>query len=177
MTHPKAGNSQLIPLNFCLCVYSSFHSLSTALPVTLFSLADNCKLPLINLIKVNGDTRVSAGLPVGTSSLHITPSEFGRVSSTSLKPSSDLGHLGKPPAKASSVQISIYLEATLLLLLSVLFIWHFQGAGFQLFSFLHFKCSENSWPACENSQQKALALLSKSTVKMLSCCPFTLREQ
>lgn len=144
MIHPEAENSQLIPLNFCLCVYSSFHSLSTALPVTLFSLADNCKLPLLNFIKVNGNTRISAGLSLGASSLHITLSEFGKLSSTLLEPSSDLGHLGKTPAKSSSMQISIYVEATLLLLLSVLFIWHFQGAGFHFFSFLHFKCFVNA---------------------------------
>lgn len=48
---------------------------------------------------------------------------------------------GKPPAKPSSMQINASVEVALLLLFGLLFIRHFQGATFLLFSFLHFKKS------------------------------------
>lgn len=48
---------------------------------------------------------------------------------------------GKPPEKASSMQIAASVEVALLLLFGFLFIRHFQGATFLLFSFLHFKKS------------------------------------
>lgn len=43
---------------------------------------------------------------------------------------------GKPPAKASSMQITASVEIALLLRFGLLFIRHFQGATFLLFSFL-----------------------------------------
>lgn len=48
---------------------------------------------------------------------------------------------GKPPSKASSMQITASVEVALLLPFGLLLIRHFQGATFLLFSFPHFKKS------------------------------------
>lgn len=96
------------------------------------------------LFKVNVNTGVSCRLLLGTLSLSGLPVLL--IPNAIPKVLPHVNHLlsrsrGKPPAKASSMQITTSVEVALLPLFGLVFIRHFQGATFLLFCFLYFKKS------------------------------------
>lgn len=109
-----------------------------ALSATLSSSANKLWVAFVQtLFKVNVNTWVSDGLPRGMQSPCITHSKFNTRSCASLKLSSDQKYR-ETPRKSFLNANSRLCWGCPLLLFGFLFIRHFQGATFLLFSFLHF---------------------------------------